>query len=425
MIARRGVFVKENSAGVEIGADLPQNAGMKRPWIALLIPLWTALGSTALPAADWSTWTDLAWARSPEAAAFPAERAAAVSAQTLAGRWFPGPPALELARREDRLHQRLGGVEQELSLALPLWQPGERAAARQLAQTGLARVDLESVQHRRVLAAQLLDLSLRLQATEAQLAQLRVERRWARRFAAALATAVAAGERSPLDLHRAEAEALQADQAASVVRRELRELRAGWREQTGIEAPGGWPELPAAVPLQDTPELRLATAQLAQAEAALGELDTRRGDAPTLALRWQNEREAVGQPWAQSAGIALSLPLGATRDRRRERAEAEARRDVARRALEQARRQQEQTRRLAAAALQDAERERRQCSERARLWQDGLAWTERAHALGEIGLTELMMARREHQAARRDVLASEDAHRRAALALLWSQGWQP
>lgn len=425
MITRRGAFVKEKSSRFKLRRHSPQNVVMKLLWIVLLIPFWTALGSTSLPAADWSAWTDRALARSPEAAAFPVDRAAAASAKALAERWFPGPATAELARRDDRLQRGLGGAEQELSLAVPLWLPGERAAARQLAETEADLLDLGALQHRRELAGQLLDLGLRLQHASSLAQQLRVERRLARRFAAELAQAVAVGERALLEQHRAEAEALQAEQAASAVRRELRELRAAWREQTGLEAPRDWPALPAAVPLLDTPELRQAAARLAQAEAALAQLDTQGVEAPTLALRWQREREAAGQAWAQSAGLALSVPLGATRDQRRQRAEAEARREVALRALEQARRQQDEARRLATAALRDAERERQQSADRVRLWQDSLAWTERAHALGEIGLTELMMARREQQAALRDALTREDAYRRAALALIWSRGWQP
>lgn len=398
---------------------------MKRRFLRLLLLLCTTLTATAGAAADWTTWTDRALARSPEAAALPAVRAGAETAQRLAERWFPGPAELALTRRDDRFQRGAGEAEQELSLALPLWQPGERSAARGLAGAEAMGLEITAARHRRELAAQVIAAGLDVELSRQRARLLRAERALAAELADRIAEAVAAGERAPLEQNRVRAEALQAAQALSRARRERREAMAAWQRLTGAEAPAQLPALPTGSPLRDTPELLEAQAALALAEARLELLDRAGREAPTLALRWQGEREDRGAAWVESTGIALSIPLGATRSQRRERAEAEADRERARVALEQARRLQEDVRRLRAAARADAARERAQAEERVRLLGDSLAWTERAHAVGEIGLTELLMARREHQAALGDSIEAADAERRALLAEAWARGWQP
>lgn len=393
--------------------------------IRLIVLLWSALTAAGLAAGEWTAWTDRAWSQDPDAARLSSDqRAARLRAQQAEG-WFAGPAELELAWLDDRLHAGLGSAERELSLTAPLWQPGERAALRGLASAEQAMQTLVADTHRLRVARDVLDSALSLQVRRARLRHLRVERERTAALALQVAQAVEAGERSPLQRHRAESAHLLAEQALSTARRDLREAVAHWRQLTGAEPPDRLPALPSAVPMQDTLALRVATLELARSEARLRQLDARPREPATLGVQWGAERDAAGERWVDRVGVALAIPLGADADRRRERADALGARDVALRALAQARRQQEDTRRLCAAARRDAERAARRTAERVRLLKDSLKWTERAHAVGEIALDELEELRGEYRAALADEIDSADGLRRARLAEAWARGWQP
>ncbi|MCU0753869.1 MAG: TolC family protein [Xanthomonadales bacterium] len=395
---------------------------MKRSW-ALLIFLLPC--GTVRAVGDWTHWVDRAWSQDPQAFALASDADTARSLQREAQRWFAGPAELELSWLDDQRRARLGSAERELSLTVPLWQPGEQAATRQLADLELSLRAVQGARHREALARQLIECALRVDLARQQRRQRRTAQAWATDLAARTATAVDAGERAPLEHRRAESERARADQALAAARRELREARACWWQWTGSDPPAPLPDIPARPPLQDTLPLQVAQAELAVAEARLQQLETRRVDSPTLGLHWGAERDGAGERWDERVGVALAIPLGATSAQRRERVDAIGDRETALRALQQARRLQEEARRRTAAARRDAEREANQAAERVRLLQEVLDWTARAYTLGEIGLTELLAARREHQAAVGEAVDSRNTLAQARYAEAWARGWRP
>lgn len=403
-----------------VAIDSPMSRGSR--WFAgMLMGLWCS----AVVAADWSVWVERAWLRDPQAAGFAAGREAVRSEQSQAQRWFAGPADLELGWLDDRPLADRGRAERELALSVPLWQPGERAALRQRADLQAALLEVEAARHRLVLAQALIECGLRVDLARRQLRQRRAERELAATLASRTAAAVQAGEHAPLELNRAENERLRAEQSLQLARRALRDAESRWRQLTGAAAPRQLPALPRRVPLQDTLALQHAELGLALAEAQLQELDARRGESPRLGLHWGAEREAAGERWDDRVGIALELPLGTAPAQRRARTEAAGALAVAQRALAMARQDQAEARRLRAAERRDAERMWQQAGERVRWLQEALHWSEQAYVVGEIGLTELLTARREQQAALGEEIESRDAHRRAVFAEALARGWRP
>ena len=65
----------------------------------------------------------------PEAA----RREAVQSQRQAAAAWTPEPPALEVRHKSDRPLRNDGARELEIGVAVPLWLPGERGSARDLA----------------------------------------------------------------------------------------------------------------------------------------------------------------------------------------------------------------------------------------------------------------------------------------------------
>ena len=74
-------------------------------------------------------FVEAAWERSPELAGTPARQAAATARAASAGSITPGPPSVGGGFVTDGFNNRRGGREFELSVATPLWLPGEGTAS--------------------------------------------------------------------------------------------------------------------------------------------------------------------------------------------------------------------------------------------------------------------------------------------------------
>jgi cobalt-zinc-cadmium efflux system outer membrane protein len=120
-----------------------------------------------------------------------------------------------------------------------------------------------------------------------------------------------AGELARIDANLAQREVLAAQGALADSDAALLQAEQGFRALTGTAAPV---QLPGASrcsgrPRPGAPLRAAASATLAQAQARVRSADTTRRASPELALRMVRDRGAAGQPYANTLGVKLTIPL--------------------------------------------------------------------------------------------------------------------
>jgi cobalt-zinc-cadmium efflux system outer membrane protein len=256
--------------------------------------------------------------RQPEARSLDARQAAADARREAAGSWTPEPVAVELSSQSDRFNSNLGGRETAAGLAIPLWLPGERARAGELAH------------------AESLAVASRKQAAQLRTAALVREAWWnwhrarlaldlaqgvldnARQLAADVGRRVKAGDLARSDQHQSDGAVASAEAAVA----EAEGAMAGAVQQfaglTGLlPSAGGEPVTepvpdnaavmdpaahPAIADLMDRAEVARRLADLAGART--------RG-APELTVGTTRERGAVNEAYRQSLTVGIRIPFGA------------------------------------------------------------------------------------------------------------------
>lgn len=394
-----------------------------------------AMGVALLPivaaAQSLSQAFEAAWERSPDGRAQAPRRTGAEARQAVAASLTPEPPSVELAARSDRFNRDTGAQEVEVGLAVPLWLPGERGAAREVADAELAILDARQTLARLTLAGEVRELywSWRAAEIEGELARARHDN--ATQLAADVERRVRAGDLSRADQYQAQAalaaaEAAVAEAAAnsSVLRRQLRALSGVPAAADGplameIEPVAAADDSVAAHPLLVEANQRIA---LARGHRALAGAQSRAN--PELTIGTRRERAAFDAPYEQSLQLALRIPFSSGSRNQAKLAEAHADQ------LAAESQQAVDRERIAAdiAGAQDrlaAARTRLAAAEkRARLLQEIRGFLEKAFRLGEADLpSRLRVELESFEAARQEArsrieLAQAISRLRQALGLL-------
>lgn len=362
-----------------------------------------------------------ALAHSPSLAAAAAELEAATAELRQAGLW-PNPELEGEVEELDGLVSRSAQSETRVALQqpLPLASRGARVDVARLrrdeagVRLELARRDLGAEVERRFWAALAAGERLRLAETSLETAG---------EVTATVRALVEGGERSPLELSRAEAERVLVAASLSAARRDLQTACSALAEamgETSLDpcAPAGELPVELEVPshellsgrLGSTAEERLAAAEQRRLDAEV--TLARRGAWPEPALRLGTIRRGTDRDTGYVAGLAIQLPLW---DRKQgEIAAARARREIGR--------QQGQARALQLSArLRAAHATLRESAEEARLVtrellpraEDVFAGVNEGYTRGKHGLLDVLEARRMLAAAQERAL---DARLRLAVA---------
>ena len=339
---------------------------------------------------------DQAWQLHPQAQAGTARSAQAAANIEAANGLTPGPATLSLGAVSDRFHANQGQREWEVEMAVPLWLPGQKAAQSAEAASGQAQVVAQQHALRLQLAGELRTAWWAVAAarqTRAQ-AQQRVD------TAQALLTNVQrryrAGELARIDANLAQREVLAAQGALADSDAALLQAEQAFRALTGTAAPVQLDPEPPAVqdaPGQEHPLRTAASATLAQAQARVRSADTTRRASPELALRLVRDRGAAGQPYANTLGVKLTIPLSSEPLVRQAQSAALAELAQAQAEIDQVERTLALDAALARRHLETTERQWKQAQERLALDTDTLQLAEKAFALGETDLTALLRAR--------------------------------
>lgn len=353
--------------------------------------VWLALcSSVPAQAGALAEAVQAAWQRSPEARLIEGRVDELRARRDAADALTAGPAALGLAYLGDRIDRDAGRAEWELEAAVPLWQPGERGAARAEAEAGETLRKAQTLVTRARLTAEVRNAHLAWRAQRAGLAEAEARLALASELAADLRRRERTGEAARFDANLAEGERLHAARLAQQARTALSRAQQDWRSLTGLPPPE----------TLDPPTARASEPPLpalAREEAALAAAETRRQataprDAPELALRLKSERDTRDSAYSQSAGIALRWRFGG------DSARAGLAAAAARQAAAAAEQLRTQTRSDDEQALLSTEVERTaeaiaSAQQQRDLARDNHALAERAWRLGEYDLATLLRAR--------------------------------
>lgn len=364
-----------------------------RPALLPALALLGALPWSMTQAAGLGPLLDAAWARTGDAHALDARRAATAAQADVAAGWLAGAPVLATELRSDRATGNDGARELDVGVELPLWQPGEAEARGRLAGDEAGRLEAETQARRLALAGELREAAWALRIAEAAQRHAQRREREAGRLLVDADRRLRAGE-----LAEAEALAARAAHHATQLARldaeaGLAEARRDWQLlSAGAALPARIEERAAPAPAQH-PQ-RLAALAATRSAAGRAALAGRSPDERTkLGFGVRSERASRHGDDEYSLAVAVSIPFGGERFRR---AEVEtARAELAEAAAEEARLTDALPAGLAAAQTRLAlERERLTLVQASlRLARERAALAERAQQLGQIDQPALLAAR--------------------------------
>ena len=357
-----------------------------RPFILAL----GLLASAHVHAQSLADVLERAWQRTPQAQSQAVREEGLAANRALASSLFPEAPAVALAHQTDRFDSNAGAREYEVELAVPLWLPGQKPAARELAESESAQFSAEQSVARLELAGQVREAvwQVRLAETATQLARARLAAY--RQIEDDVARRVKAGELAHADLLLARGETIAVQTELSAAEQALLEVRQDYLQLVGDDRlPADAVETAPGVQAIDTHPRLLASARRVEAARARAQLTARTGrENPELALLARRERGDADERYGNAFGVAIRIPLGtAARNAPRmavaqaELTEAETEHARLREALEQAQRK--------AQAEMDSARTRAELAEaRLVLARENQALAKKAFSLGEKSLFE-------------------------------------
>ena len=370
---------------------------------------------------------EAAWARQPEGMALQARRDAARAQQSAAKAWTPGPAALELSNKTDRLGSNNGAREVEVGIAVPLWLPGERASSAALANAQGAAIESRATAAQLRVAATVRDAWWQWQRARIEVGTARDQLENTRLIAADVARRAKAGDLARADQHQAEGAVASAEATVAQAEAGLAAARQHLRALAGT--------VPASSEAGDTltePDPGAAAADL-EAHAALQELKDRAAVAertvaltasqsranPELMLATTRDRGARGEASQQTITLGIRIPFGAgpRSDARSANARAEATEIQAQLALERERLIAEGD---AARVRVEASRTQLAAAERrAQLARESRGFFDKSFRLGETDLPTRL--RIEAEAAEADRQAARTRIELSAAISAWRQ----
>lgn len=372
----------------------------------LLVAPWTV----AEPApASLGAAVSATWQRSPQARTLEARRDEVAAGREAAQTWMAGSPSIGLSERSDRWTGRTGRHETEISVAAPIWLPGQMSARQALAQAGSDDLDAQIVHLRLTIAGEVRERMWAVAAAREAEAEARDHQTHLEALAEDVMRRVKAGDLARTDGMLARQEVLAARAAVGATRSRVNEALAKYTILTGLaDIPSPVPEAIAATAVAAPhPRMVAARAALERAQASLGVVSATRSDPPTLGLSMRREQDAFNAPSNRTIGLAVQIPFG-TKARNRP-LETAALTQIASTSAEmtQADAALQAEVALAQQQLTVSQEALAASSSRAELTDEHLRLIDKAFRLGERGLADVLRA----QALAHEAEAAEGQHR--------------
>lgn len=363
---------------------------------ALALPC-RVLAAPPAPAATGVTLqqaVESAWQRAPAARTLEARQDEVIAARDNARSWLAASPTLGLSQRTDKGASERGGRESEISVASPIWLPGQKRAREALAARSSEELAAQIGATRLAVAGLVRNRMWEAAAAEVRLQEKQDHLHHLEGFLDEVQRRVKAGDLARSDGLLALQEVLAARIDVANARTAAAEALARYRVTTGL------PRLPPLEPepLQDTavrsnPRLAAAQAAEGRARAALRLAAATRAAPPTLAVSVRREDERDLRAPVDSIGVALQIPLGSAA--RNRPVETQAHTAIATAAAEAAEAQAgaDAEVEIAKERLANARAALEVADARASALHEHTALFEKAFRAGERGLAELLRSR--------------------------------
>lgn len=270
---------------------------------------------TSLPMAEASARLRMAvsaaWDRSPELAGSPGRQAAATARGRSAESFTPGPPSLGGGFVGDGVRNARGGREAELSLATPLWLPGEETASRRVADADLTRLTAQQQAQRLAVAGEVRESLAAVALAQIETAGAEARLRDARSLEADVGRRVRGRDAAEAELLTARLDRMDAEIALGERRASLDGARLSFRSLTGVEpdpAALNEPDPPQAV-AGVHPRVSEADGNAAAADAnrRLAAIQTR--ESPEIGILARSSREIGSTQYDNRIGVQFRLPF--------------------------------------------------------------------------------------------------------------------
>lgn len=343
-----------------------------------------------------------AWSLSPQAAAGEARQAEALANREVASGLTPEPLSVSIGSRNDRLARDVGKQEYEVEVAAPLWLPGQRNAREAEAESRLDETSARLAALRLDLAAEVREAWWALAA--ARNADILSARRLdtARALASDVRRRYEVGDLSRIDANLAQVEVHVATAESIDAQGALQQAEQVLHKLTGVLAPAVLDEEAAVSPRSPNtspteseihPALAAAAAAARSARAKVKVASESRRAAPELALRVLRERNDSNEPYGNTLGIRLKIPLSSGSLARREIAAAQAEADQAEAEVLRVETRVQLEMQRARGTLAASEQQLAMARGRLALATENLRLAEKAFSLGETELATLLRIR--------------------------------
>lgn len=355
--------------------------------MALAAPMaFSQAGSPSLKVA-----VDAAWERSPQARTLEARRDEALAGQEAAQSWIAGSPTVGLAQRSDRWTDQNGVRETEVSVAAPIWLPGQKAARASLAQSSSDDLEAQIANARLAIAGEVRERLWAVAAAHEVLSEAEDHQHHLEAIAEEVLRRVKAGDLARTDGMLAQQEVLAAHGAVAAAQAKLQDALGRYRVLTGQPSiPALEVEPIAATMPEPHPRLVAARTALQRSQASFQVVNRTRSDPPTVGLLMRRERDSFASGASRSVGVAVQIPIGtAARNRPLETA-ARTQIETATAEAAQAEAMLKADIDLAREQLDAARKSLETASSRASLTRQHTELIEKAFKAGERGLADLL-----------------------------------
>lgn len=334
---------------------------------------------------------DAAWQRSPQARTLEARRDEASAGRESAQSWIAGSPTVGLGQRSDRWTDQNGVRETEVSVAAPIWLPGQKSARASLAQSSSDDLEAQIANARLAIAGEVRERLWAVAAARETLAEARDHQQHLEDIAEEVLRRVKAGDLARIDGMLAQQEVLAAQGAVATAQVKLQEALGRYRVLTGQEDIPTLDAEPVATTMAEPhPRLVAARTALQRSQASFQVVNSTRSEPPTVGISMRRERDNFAAPASRSVGVAVQIPFGtAARNRPLETA-ARTQIETATAEAAQAEVMLKADIDLARQQLEAASQALQAASARASLTRQHTELIEKAFNAGERGLAELL-----------------------------------
>jgi cobalt-zinc-cadmium efflux system outer membrane protein len=265
-------------------------------------------------ALDFNTVLEQALIHVPQSLSGMARQEQAADYTAYGNSWLAGVPSLNLSVIDDRVRSNVGLQEQEYGLQLPLWRLGEKASTAALGEMYRNQAGVWNAWFRWQVAGNLRMLLADIEAAEAVMTLEQAAQSRADELHDVTRRMFEAGEVSRLDVMQAETLALEHMKKVLDAEAAMVDAEREYNVYTGLEtrpATGHREELTSLEePVADHPLLLLMSSQVGIADASIKQSEINAKGNPQLTIGTRRERPDQFQPWIDSVGISLNIPIG-------------------------------------------------------------------------------------------------------------------